>query len=251
MTARAPLPIRPSSPVARASAVRQGMRAGSRAAAPRGFTLLEVGIGLVLLGVMLAVAVPSLGAVTGARLKQAANVMGGAIRDTYARTALLGRSTRLVLDMEQQAWWVEESEGTARVKPLKLLADRDGKVALDAKDERIADIEDGTTDVKEQAKVQILTGPAFKPVEGDWGQPQKLPPDVRFKSVWVEHMEDKVGGGVAALYFFPGGHTEEALLTLTDDESGENTLTLEVAGLTGEVYVTNEEPRVPRLEEDD
>jgi prepilin-type N-terminal cleavage/methylation domain-containing protein len=223
----------------------------------RGFTLLEIGIALVLLGLMIAVAVPSLDAVTGARMKEAVNTIGGAIRDTYARTALLGRSTRLVLDMEQQAWWVEESEGVARVKPMKLLADRDGKVALDAKDERIADIDDGTTDLKEQAKVQILTGPAFKPVDGEWGKPQKLPPDVRFKAVWLEHLDDKVGRGVAALYFYPGGHTEEALITLTDAPVGDDdpqagtVMTLEVAGLTGEVYVTNDEPRVPRLQEDD
>jgi type II secretory pathway pseudopilin PulG len=217
----------------------------------RGFTLLEIGIALVLLGLMIAVAVPSLNAVTSARLKESVNTMGGAIRDTYARTALLGRSTRLVLDMEQQAWWVEETEGVARVKPVKLAADRDGKVAIDGKDERIADIDEGTTDVKEQAKVQLLSAPSFKPVEGDWGQAQKLPADVRFKSVWIEHLDDKVAHGVAALYFFPGGHTEEALITLTDDEAGENTLTLEVAGLTGEVYVAREEPRVPKLEEDD
>jgi len=211
----------------------------------------------VLIGLMVGVAVPTLDAVTGARLKETVNVMGGAIRDTYARTALLGRSTRLVLDMEQQAWWVEESEGTARVKPVKLLADREGKVALDGKDERLADVADDTTDQKELAKVQILTGPAFKAVEGEWGQPQKLPSDVRFKSVWIEHLDARVARGVAALYFYPGGHTEEALITLTDgapDETAPNAaniVTLEVAGLTGAVFQTNGEPRVPTLEEDD
>ncbi len=210
-----------------------------------------------LIGLMVAVAVPSLDAVTGARLKESANVIAGAVRDTYARTALLGRSTRLVLDMEQQAWWVEESEGVARVKPIKLLADREGKVALDGKDERLSDIDDGTTDAKEQAKMQILSGPAFKPVDGEWGQPQKLPSDVRFKAVWVEHLDAKVGRGIAALYFYPGGHTEEALITLTDgapeetDPNAADIVTLVVAGLTGEVYLTNDEPRVPTLDEDD
>jgi type II secretory pathway pseudopilin PulG len=222
----------------------------------RGFTLLEIGIGLVLLGLMIAVAVPSLDAVTGARLREAAGAMSGAIRDTYARTALLGRSTRLVLDLEQHAWWIEESEGVARVKPIKLLANREGKVSLDGKDERLADIDEGTTDAKELAKVQILSGPAFRPVAGDWGQVQKLPSGVRFKNVWLEHLDDKVTHGVAALYFYPGGHTEEALLTLTDADTGEetgesaNTVTLEVSGLTGEVFVLRDEPRVPTLEED-
>jgi type II secretory pathway pseudopilin PulG len=221
------------------------------AAGARGFTLLEVGIALVLIGLMIAVAVPSLNAVTGARLKESVNLMGGAIRDTYARTALLGRSTRLVLDLEQQAWWIEESEGVARVKPIKLQADRDGKVALDAKDERLEDIDEGTTDARDLAKVSLLSGPAFKPVDGEFGKPQKLPSEVRFKSVWIEHLDDKVSGGVAALYFYPGGFTEDALITLTDDEQGERTMTLVVQPLTGEVFVENEEPRVPSQVEDD
>ncbi len=217
----------------------------------RAFTLLEIGIALVLLGLMIAVAVPSLNAVTGARMKESVNTMGGAIRDTYARTALLGRSTRLVIDMEQQAWWIEEAEGIARVKPIKLQADRDGKLKLDERDRRLEDIDEDTTDAKEQAKVSLLTGPTFKPAEGDFGKPQKLPSEVRFKSVWIEHLDDKVSRGVAALYFYPGGFTEEALITFTDDESGENTLTLAVQSLTGEVFVEREEPRVPSNIEDD
>jgi prepilin-type N-terminal cleavage/methylation domain-containing protein len=216
-----------------------------------GFTLLEMSIGLVLMGLMIAVAVPSLNAVTGARLKQSTNLLAGGIRDTYARTALLGRSTRLVLDMEQQAWWIEETEGVARVKP-KQEADRDGKITLVPEDDRIEGIEADTTDVKEQAKLALLSAPTFQAVEGEWGQPQKLPSEVRFKSVWVEHLDDKVTAGVTALYFFPGGFTEEALITLTDgDDQQARTMTLVVQALTGEVYIEDDEPRVPNVESDE
>jgi general secretion pathway protein H len=217
----------------------------------RGFTLLEISIALVLMGLMVAVAIPSLNAVSGTRLKGSVNVLSGAIRDTYARTALLGRSTRIVLDMEQQAWWIEETDGVARIKSTKQEANRDGKVQLDKADERIEEIEADTRDVKEQAKLALLTGPTFRAVEGEWGQPQKLPADVRFSSIWLEHLDDKVKGGVMALYFYPGGYTEEALITLTDDEGeGGRTLTLVVQPLTGEVFIENEEPRVPTLEDD-
>lgn len=221
-----------------------------RRAVRRGFTLLEISIGLILMGLMVAVAVPSLNAVTGARLRESANLISGAIRDTFARTALLGRSTRLVLDMEQQAWWIEETEGVARVKSTKQEADRDGKVTIEQQDERLEGIELDSRDAKDQAKLALLSGPTFKPVEGDFGQPQKLPPEVRFKNIWVEHLDDKVSGGVAAVYFYPGGYTEEALITLTDDDEGSRTLTLAVQSLTGEVFIENEEPRVPTLEED-
>ena len=95
-----------------------------------------------------------------------------------------------------------------------------------------------------------MSPPPFKPVEGEDGQPHKLPSDVRFKAIWAEHLDDKQTGGQVALYFFPGGFTEEALITLTDDEQGERTLTLVVSSLTGEVDVVDEEPRVPDLVED-
>lgn len=216
----------------------------------RGFTLLEISIALVMLGLMIAVAVPSLNAVTGARLKESTNIMSGAIRDTFARSALSGRSARLVLDLEENSWWVEETEGVARVKSIKERADRDGKVHLDAADERLEGIELDTTDAKEQAKLALFTGPAFKPVEGEWGQHQKLPAEVRFKQVWIEHLDEPVRGGSTALYFYPGGYTEEALITLTDDDDGQRTFTLAVQSLTGEVFVEDEEPRIPTLEDD-
>ncbi len=220
----------------------------------RGFTLLEISIALVLIGLMTAVAVPSLNAVAGTRLKEQTNRMSGAIRDTYARTALLGRSTRLVLDIDGGAWWVEETEGVARVKSVKEVADRDGKVKLDALDDRIEDIDADTTDVREQAKLTLFSGPVFKPVEGEWGQPQKLPPGLRFKSIWIEHLDDRVTGGSAALFFFPGGYTEEAIIALTDDEGdgqGGRVMSLVVQPLTGEVDIEKDEPRVPNLEGDD
>jgi len=222
----------------------------SRGVRARAFTLLEISIGLVLMGLLIAIAVPSLNAVSGTRLREATNVMAGAIRDTYARTALLGRSTRLVLDLDGHTWWVEETEGIARVTSIKQRADREGKVSLETKDERLEGVEADTTDVKEQAKLSLLTGPSFRPVDGDWGQKQKLPADVRFRSAWIEHLADKVSGGQTALYFYPGGYTEEAIITLTDDDEGSRTLSLVVQPLTGEVFVEDEEPRVPTLEDD-
>jgi prepilin-type N-terminal cleavage/methylation domain-containing protein len=219
--------------------------------APAGFTLLEIGIALVLLSLLMAVAVPGMNALSGARLKEASGLIGGLIRDSYARTALLGRSTRLVFDLEQHAYWVEESEGVARVKRERIVPDRDGKVALDPLDERLEGIEQDTTDEEELTKMQVLRGPGFKPVEGEDGQPHRLPTDVRFKSIWIEHLDEVSKAGQAALYFYPGGYAEEAHITLTDDDDGARTLTLAVNGLTGEVQVLDVEPRIPNLDDGD
>lgn len=216
----------------------------------RAFTLLEILVALVLLSLLIAVAVPAAGALSGAELRSQSGMLTGAVRDTYARTALIGRSARLVMDLEQDAWWIEEAPTVARLHAGKQSADRDGKAKLDPLDERIEDIDADTDDEKELAKLELLSPPPFKPVEGEDGQPHKLPADVRFKTVWAEHLDDKQSAGQVALYFFPGGFTEEALITLTDDEQGERTLTLVVSSLTGEVDVVDEEPRVPELVED-
>ncbi len=216
----------------------------------RGFTLLEVGIALVILSLLIVVAVPGLGALSGAQLKQETGLMAGVIRDTFARAALLGRSMRIVFDMQKRAYWVEESAVVARLHQKKLEADHDGKAKLDAVDERLEGVDAATQDEGDLAKLNLLSPPAFKPVEGEDGKPHELPTDVHFKSIWAEHLDDPVKGGQVGLYFFPGGFTEEALITLTDDEQGERTLTVWVGALTGEVSIESEEPRVPRLEED-
>lgn len=218
--------------------------------APRGFTLLEIGIGIALLAMLVAVAVPSMGALSGARLREQSQLIGGAIRDAYAKTALSGRSARMVFDLDNDMWWVEEAPVVARLHREKLRADKDGKAALDPRDERLEDIEADTTDEAERAQLTLLTPPQWKPIEGELGQKQKLADDVRFKGVWAEHLDERLDAGLIALYFFPGGFTEEALITLTDDDQGERTLTLVVSSLTGEVAIDPEEPRVPDVEDD-
>lgn len=219
-------------------------------AAPRAFTLLEIGIAIVILSLLIAVAVPAMGALSGARLREESQVLGGAIRDTFARTALLGRSTRIIVDLEQDTWWVEDAPTVARVHREKLEADREGKAALDPVDERIEDIDKDTKDEGERARLELLAPVQWQPAEGDYGKPHKLNDDVTFKKMWVEHLDDPVAAGQVALYFFPGGFTEEAHITLTDDEDGERTLTLVVSSLTGEVAVEDEEPRIPEVEDD-
>src|ERR1043166_7657921 len=139
----------------------------------RGFTLLEVMIALVLIGLLIAVAVPAMGALSGAQLKETSGLITGAIRDTYARTALAGKSTRLVMDFDKDAWWIEQAPTVARVHREKIKADRDDKAQLDPTDERVDKIDKDTTDEKDLAKLELLSPPQWKPVDGEDGQPHK------------------------------------------------------------------------------
>lgn len=216
----------------------------ARRDAPRGFTLLEVAMALVLVALLMAIAAPGLAALSGAELKKSAGMIGGLVRDTYARTALSGHSSRLVIDLEKSAYWIEDSNQPVRLRAQKQSADKDGHVVLDVVDEELQHLAD-STDEKDKTKLQLLSGPVFKPVEGDEGTPSPLPSDVRFKSIWVEHLEEPAKAGQAAIYFYPGGNVEEAHITLTDDDNGERTATVVIAPLTGEISIVNEEPPIP------
>jgi type II secretory pathway pseudopilin PulG len=222
-------------------------RAGARA-----FSLLEISIALLLLGLMMAVAVPGINALSGADLKKSSGMMQGLLRDTYARSAISGHTHRVVLDLELHAYWVEVTEGGIVLPREKQEADKEGKAVLDQLDERIERIQQDTRDEQDQEKLKLYRPPSFAPVpfpgqdRDDEVKPQRLPSDVRFKSVWADHLEKPAIGGQVAIYFFPGGYTQEVIITLTDDDLGERTLSLVTNPLTGEVYIDREVPEVPK-----
>lgn len=217
----------------------------------RGFTLLEIGIALVILGLMLAVAVPSINAISGAELKKTTGMLQGLMRDTYARAALSGHTHRVVLDLEASSYWVEATEGGVVLKREKLSLTREGDAVLDKVDERIEDIEADSKDEADQERLKLYRHPSWAPVpfpgqdRVDEVRPQRLPSEVRFKSVWVDHLEEAATGGQVAIHYFPGGYTQEAHITLTDDDEGARTFTLVTNPLTGEVYVEDTEPEIP------
>jgi type II secretory pathway pseudopilin PulG len=218
------------------------MRKGSRSS--RGFTLLEVGIGLVLLGLILGVALPSVNSLSGAELRKTTGLLQGLFRDTYSRAALSGNSHRIVFDMDNHGYWVEVTQGLAVMKRERQELGAEGAALLDVIDERIDGLED-SRDEEDVEKIRLYGGPTWQPIEGELGRPSQLHPDVRFFQIWVEYLEEGASAGQVAVHFFPGGYTQEAFISLTDDDSGDRTLTLVAAPLTGETYIEEEIPEVP------
>jgi type II secretory pathway pseudopilin PulG len=228
-----------------------------------GYTLLEIGIALLLVGVLVAVAVPTLNALTGAELKRSTGMLQGLMRDTYARAALSGNAHRIVFDLDMNTYWVEQTEGNA-VMPRKLYElTNEGGAVLDVEDERLEDVEKDSKELDDQTKRALLSAPRWAPVPApsekdiDDPKPQKLPsacdPDevdgcVRFKKVWADHLADPAFAGQVAVTFFPGGYAQEAHVTVTDEEDGERVYTLELQPLTAEVYVHQDEPHIPEIE---
>lgn len=204
---------------------------------------------------MLAIAVPSINALSGAELRKTTGMLQGLMRDTYARAALSGNTHRVVLDLEVGTYWVEATEGGVVMKRERLALTREGAAVLDQVDSRIDGISADTRDEKDQERLRLYSHPAWTPVpfpgqaRVDEVRPERLPSDVWFKKVWVDHLEEAATAGQVAIHFFPGGYAQEAHITLTDDDDGERTLTLVINPLTGEVYVENEEPKIPEVDD--
>ena len=228
-----------------------------------GFSMLEIMVVVLIIGSIMAVAIPSINALTGAELRRSTGMLQGLCRDTYAKAALSGDSHRIVFDLEKNVYWVERSQGGAVVKRQLIEKNKDGYTFLDPTDERLDGVELDTKDEEERTKIALFKHPEWArvaaPGEKDQEEmkPQKLPGGcdigendgcVRFASVWVDHLKEPALAGQVAMVFFPGGFSQEAHIVVTDDDEAKNTLTLEVLPLTGEVYVHNDPIEVPKVE---
>ncbi len=224
----------------------------------RGLTLIELTIALAIVVVLFAAVVSGVGAITGSRAKAAAGELGGVIRSLYDTAALTGKTCRLVFqipdprdDQSRAKYWAEcaASNVTTRRDREDAIRDEIKKEQQDAKNQaarRQAPLSPSTQPtiqelmtqerdrVEAVARYSVYTSPEITPRE--------LPSGVH-ASVWTAHQRNAIGAGTAYLYFFPQGMTERALVFL---RQGRNTLTLQVAPLTGKTTVVGEQLEVPR-----
>src|SRR3954465_14695756 len=86
-----------------------------RARRDSGTALIEIGVAPCVAGLMLAVAIPALSAVTRAQLRQKSGQLAGGIRAMYGAAAIAGKTCRLVFDLDANAYWSECSKGQFRL----------------------------------------------------------------------------------------------------------------------------------------
>ena len=197
----------------------------------RGITLIEVLIVMSIIGVVVGMAVISLGAVTGARLKQAATQVAGTSRIAYSHATAVSKVVRLNFDFDDGKIYLEEAEGRHLVSN-----DRTGGA------EAANDIE---AMALQNAEAATLRAPkaTFQAVE-TVGFPEEgveLPGSIQFWQVQVAHQPEAIREGNAYLYFFPGGQTQHAAIQLrvSNAEEGDATgfMTVLISPLTGKATV--------------
>jgi general secretion pathway protein H len=201
----------------------------------RGLTLIEILVVLSIIAIVTGVAIAGSMQLPSARLRGAATLLTSAIKVAYTRATATSHDLRLVMDLDQQTIWLEESSAPMLVQ---------------SKDKSAAAGADPVTNAEKQALAErdtILQGPPipkpqFHPVKssgiGETHEGNRAKPigrGVGFRSVQTTHDDAPRTSGHAYLYFWPGGLTERASIQLMIDE--DTTLSLIVSPLTGKVTV--------------
>jgi Tfp pilus assembly protein FimT len=221
----------------------------------RGLALIEILVVLAIMALIVGAVIAGSQELPSAGLKRSATEIASAIKVGFTRSTATSHDLRLVMDLDKQAIWLEES---------------DIPMLVQSKDKTGAGGADPAT-VAEQAAVaegaQIVKGPPvpkpkFHPItslgfgDTDNAQPgsavkqaKPLARRIMFRSVQTTHDEKPHTSGRAYLYFWAGGRTELSSIQLcitngrkADDEAlscadDRDALTVMVAPLTGKVTI--------------
>ena len=199
-------------------------------------TLVEIGIALAVAGLMLAVTVPALSAVTRAQLRQRTGQLAGGIRSLYGSAAMAGHTCRLVLDLDANAYWSECAKANVRLA-------RDGERSQNGA--RVPDREESPEpragmSEEDREKLEIASKSAFT-LSADIPKTD-LGGSVKFTDVWVQHQPERYTTGKSFLYFWSSGLTEDASIHLAQ---GDDLYSLIVSPLTGRVKIVGNRVDAP------
>ena len=241
-------------------------------------TLLEVMVGLAVVGLILVMSVKALSSVRASDLREESNKVLAVLRVAYNGAAGTGKHVRVVFDLDQQKFWMEVCEGDAR------LSQRDDSDELQdeeaERNEKLEEIGQKVGDVQQQLRqsgqssdqisaVLQANSPekaveAAAALEGvrlgsatckQTGDPLiedrskreaipigTIPKDSgrRIRRVHVKHVREPVEEGRIAVNFFPLGFAERAIVELENDD--DDVFQVRVHAVTGKVEILAGEP---------
>lgn len=230
----------------------------------RGLTLIELVVAMSIVMLLVTLTVVSADAITGQKAKSATGELAGTIRSLYDTASLTGRTCRLVFELpgerdEDGAVRVsaecakgavttsrdrEEVLRQAQVDADKLAKETDRDRRRREEDDRLSSRggdEKNLQDLMAEEKERVESAARFQGFADPQVKPRALPSSVRI-SVWTRHQREPVKSGLAYLYFFPQGFTEQAQIVV---RQGSNAWTLTVSSLTGKTSVVDRELEVP------
>lgn len=208
----------------------------------KGFTLFEVIIAITIIALIMGVVISRMDDYLDLNMKSTSNKLASTMRYLYNKSATEGLYIRLVLDLSERSYWVEATSEPfimRRSQELDQKKEKEEEAKKEEGEETPAETtaEEGTPQIR-IPKLKIKP-PTFTQEESFLLKPTKLPDNVLFKDVMTEHHPSPIEGGQAAVYFFPNGYVEHAIINLTDEDE-EVYYSLETNPITGSVNIENE-----------
>lgn len=178
----------------------------------RGFTLIEILIVLALISMIMSVGMPAIRTVTQQQLSSTARRFIGLVKTIRNDAILLSTVHRLVINLEDQTWWVESQ------RKFELLDDTPLEDRGGGKDTPESNFTIATKFSKE---------------------PKPISAGAKFQGVLTER-DGLINGGVVYIHFFPNGFTEQSIIYLArpgDDETVQYSLIIRPTG--GRLNIVN------------
>jgi hypothetical protein len=225
-------------------------------------TVLEIMIVLAIIGAAMLLVRSGFRLISKADLVENATEMAAILKRANSLAIEHGEMHRVVFDFEKGAYVVEVCQGaTTIMRNEKIQSDPEkvkeaverGKQRLDQMPEdalAAGDPDEATKRATALAGHHIadrqctpatdsITGLVSATVKtGSWARQLYKDKGIKIKEIWVQHRDDGVTKGNEAIYFFPTGSAEKAIVELTD---GSAVFTILVHGLTGRVELRDGE----------
>ena len=217
-----------------------------------GLTVLELMIVLAIIGTGFVLVRSGFRLVSKADLVEDATEVAAIMRRASQLAVEHGDLHRVLIDLDKNIYIVEVCQGaTAIQRNEKLRPDEEEKKrALDKAKDRMQGLPSdalATGDPEEATRrATALSGhhvadrvcvPASDSLTADangkgWARGLKVGKGIKFKEIWVQHRDDSTTKGQIAVYFFPTGSAEKAVIEVTD---GDDIFSVLVYGLTGRI----------------
>jgi general secretion pathway protein H len=204
-------------------------------------TLIEIMIVIVILAMAATGLTLAVGAIARTKLKSSCMRIASAARFAYNRAATSGDTIRITLDLDSDPSTMALEQAHGRVTLSRLDDPRRRTSIEEGDDGTVVDPWAAARARLEETMQPTFGASPFSPIASNDGTPlrryqtQPIGSGIRVVRLVTPHEPDPREEGKGAIYFFPGGQSEHAVVQLSD--GGDDVFSVEIRPLTGRAIV--------------
>jgi prepilin-type N-terminal cleavage/methylation domain-containing protein len=225
--------------------------------AHKGLTVIEIMVVLAIMGMTVFLMRSGFRSFTKADLVENSTELASVMRRAGQLAIEHGQLHRVLIDLDKNVYVVEVCQGQDTIQRNELVRpdEEERKRALEKGKDKLAQgntsgggettLAGGDPETAARRAMAIaghhvadkVCAPVPDPSTGDasgkgWMRALRADKGIKFKEIWVQHRDDSVTKGQVAIYFFPLGSAEKAVVEVAD---GDDIFSILVYGLTGRV----------------